>query len=57
MLDRHMMTHLPEPVSEQDIMEMFRSISKMFLGFKHKLCKFSKISKDELVRSTSEHSD
>ena len=21
---RHMMTHLPEPVSEQDIMEMFR---------------------------------
>ena len=24
-LIRHMMTHLPEPVSEQDIMEMFRS--------------------------------
>ena len=23
-LRRHMMTHLPEPVSEQDIMEMFR---------------------------------
>ena len=30
LLDRHMMTHLPEPVSEQDIMEMFRSLLKMF---------------------------
>ena len=30
LLARHMMTHLPEPVSEQDIMEMFRSLSKTF---------------------------